>query len=349
MKPHVFIVSLFLTASPIFGQTSAVLDRSPSISLANGVMKAKVYLPDPQRGFYHSTRFDWSGFIGALEYKGHNYYGDWFSRLDTDPKYWDFNYDEDEIVSAPQTAGVGPVEEFQTNGIALGYNEAKPGENFVKIGVGILRKIDDKRYSHSDYYPLVDTGRWTVTHTKNSITFNQIVSDSQSGYAYDYTKTVRLVPGKPQMIIDHRLRNTGTKPIATQVYDHNFLVLDHQRPGPDFVIKFPFQPTVTRPVSPGLGELRPNQIAYLKTLEGKDRMQAQMKGFNNSPSDYSITIENTKVGAGVRYSGNRPLWSVGYWSIRTVLAAEPFIDFDIVPGDEYTWALTYDYYTVQKK
>jgi hypothetical protein len=74
-----------------------------------------------------------------------------------------------------------------------------------------------------------------------------------------------------------------------------------------------------------------------------------MKGFNNAPSDYSITIENTKVGTGVRYSGNRPLWNVGYWSIRTVLAAEPFINIDIVPGGEYTWTLTYDYYTVPKK
>ncbi len=182
--------------------------------------------------------------------------------LDIDPKYWDFNYDGDEIVSAPQTAGVGPVEEFQTNGIALGYDEVKPGGNFVKIGVGILRKIDDKQYSHSNSYPIVDTGKWTVTHTKSSITFNQVLSDSQSGYSYDYTKTVRLVPGKPQMIIDHRLKNTGNKVIATQVYDHNFLVLDHQQPGPDFVITFPFQPTVTRPVSPGLGELpaQPNRL-----------------------------------------------------------------------------------------
>jgi hypothetical protein len=334
--------SLLLVTTPLFGQSAAVLDQSPSVTLTNGQLKAKIYLPDPQRGFYHSTRFDWSGFIGALDYKGHSYYGDWFSRLDTDPKYWDLNYDGNEIVSAPQTAGVGPVEEFQTNGIALGYNEAKPGETFIKIGVGVLRRVDDRRYSHSDSYPLVNTGKWTVTHTKNSITFNQVLADSQSGYSYDYTKTIRLIPGKPQMIIDHRLKNTGTKAISTQVYDHNFLVLDHQPPGPDFVIKFPFQPTVTRPVSPGLGELRTNQIAYLKTLEGKDRMQAQMKGFSDNPSDYSISIENTKVGAGVRYSGNRPLWNVGYWSIRSVLAAEPFINIDIAPGSEYTWTLTYD-------
>jgi hypothetical protein len=78
-------------------------------------------------------------------------------------------------------------------------------------------------------------------------------------------------------------------------------------------------------------------------------MQAQMKGFSDNPSDYSISIENTKVGAGVRYSGNRPLWNVGYWSIRSVLAAEPFINIDIAPGSEYTWTLTYDYYTSTRR
>jgi hypothetical protein len=264
LKPTVFIVSLFVAASPIVSQTSAVLDKSPSISLVNGVMKAKVYLPDPEKGFYHSTRFDWSGFIGALEYKGHNYYGDWLSRLDTDPKYWDFNYDGDEIVSAPQTAGVGPVEEFQTNGIALGYNEAKPGDNFVKIGVGVLRKIDDKRYSHSDTYPIVDTGRWTVTHTKSSITFNQVLSDHNSGYSYDYTKTVRLVPGKPQMIIDHRFKNTGTKAIATQVYDHNFLVLDHQPPVRILSSSFHFNPPQHDPYQPVSGSSGPTRSLTLR-------------------------------------------------------------------------------------
>lgn len=340
--------ALLLAAAPLLGQSAAVLDQSPAVDLTNGVLKARVYLPDPEHGFYHSTRFDWAGFIGSLEYKGHNYYGDWFSRTDTDPKYWDLNYDGEDIVSAPQTAGVGPVEEFLTNGSALGYDEAKPGETFVKIGVGVLRKMEDKRYSHSDTYPIVDAGRWTVTHTRNTITFNQVLSDPRSGYAYNYTKTVRLVPGKPRMLIEHSLENTGTRPIATQVYDHNFLVLDHQPPGPDFTIRFPFQPTVSSPVSPGLGELRPRQIAYLKTLQGKDRMQAQMKGFGPSPADNAITIDNSRVGAGVRYSGNRPLWNLGYWSIRSVLAAEPNIDMEVTRGDKFTWTWTYDYYTLPK-
>ena len=94
----ILAVSLFLATTPLFCQSAATLNQSPSVSLTNGVLKARVYLPDAKKGFYHSTRFDWSGFIGALEYKGHNYYGDWFSRLDTDLKYWDFNYDGDDIL-----------------------------------------------------------------------------------------------------------------------------------------------------------------------------------------------------------------------------------------------------------
>ena len=41
-----------------------------------------------------------------------------------------------------------------------------------------------------------------------------------SGYVH--TKVVRLTPGKPQMTIAHFMRNTDSKPIATNVYNHNF-------------------------------------------------------------------------------------------------------------------------------
>ena len=51
----------------------------PEATISNGQVTAKIYLPDPQRGFYRSTRFDWSGMIASLEYGGHQYYGPWFT------------------------------------------------------------------------------------------------------------------------------------------------------------------------------------------------------------------------------------------------------------------------------
>ena len=112
----------------------------PQAEISNGQIRVKLYLPDAKNGYYRGTRFDWSGVIASLEYKGHNFYGPWFDRVD--PKIHDYAYVGTEVVAGPCTAISGPVEEFQTNGTALGWDEAKAGGTFIKIGVGVLRKDD---------------------------------------------------------------------------------------------------------------------------------------------------------------------------------------------------------------
>jgi len=317
----------------------------PSAEISNGEIRAKVYLPDAKNGFYRSTRFDWSGVIGSLEYKGHNYYGPWFDK--TDPNVYDFEYRGAEVVASPFSASVGPTEEFQTNGKALGWDEAKPGGTFIKIGVGVLRKPADPNaaYDHVKYYEIVDPGKWTVKKNRDSVEFTQELNDPASGYGYIYHKTVQLTKGKPQMVISHSLKNTGKNPIQTTVYNHNFLVLDKQPPGPDLVVTLPFQIQSRRAPEKDVGEVRGNQIFYLKTLEDKARMTTSVGGFSDKPSDYDIRVENKKTGAGVRITGDRPLSNVALWSIRTNLSVEPFNAMNIPPTGEFTWKLTYDYFT----
>src|SRR5262249_2652925 len=152
-----------------------------------------------------------------------------------------FEYVDADVVASPFSASVGPTEEFQTNGTALGFAEAKPGETFVKIGVGVLRRAGASSYDKAKFYELVDPGQWTVKKDAESVEFQHGLSDPATQYAYVYRKTVRLVPGKPQMVIDHALKNTGVRTIQSQVYNHNFLVLDKQAPGPDFVVSVPFE------------------------------------------------------------------------------------------------------------
>lgn len=316
----------------------------PKAEISNGQIHVKLYLPDANHGFYRSTRFDWSGVIYALEYKGHNYYGPWFQSID--PNVYDFGYQGQDVISAPFTAMVGPGEEYQTDGKALGFDEAKPGGTFIKIGVGVLRKPDDSKYDHSKTYEIVDGGKWTISKSRDSITFTHQLADPASQYGYNYRKTVRLTKAKPEMVLEHTLKNTGSRPIQTRMYNHNFLVLDNQPPGPDFTIAFPFQLEAVRPPNKNLGELRGNQIVYVKTLEGQDRMTTAVRGFSDSPKDYDIRVENRKVGVGVRIIGDRPLDNMAYWSIKTVLAIEPYIAMSIEPGNEFTWKITYDYYTL---
>jgi hypothetical protein len=148
------------------------------------------------------------------------------------------------------------------------------------------------------------------------------------------------------MVLEHTLKNTGSIPIETSMYNHNFLVLDKQAPGPDFTITVPFKMEASRLPNEKVGEVRANQILYRKTLEDKETMTATVSGFGDTAADYDIRVENRKVGAGVRITGDRPLSNLALWSIRTVLAVEPYITMTIAPGAQFSWKITYDYYTL---
>ncbi len=335
----------------------------PSAEISNGIVKAKIYLPDANRGFYRSTRFDWSGMIASLEYKGHNFYGPWFYRID--PDVYDLAYDEKGVISAPFTAALGPAEAFGGDGGALGFAEARPGGTFIKIGVGVLRKPMNgeppvpvrpaafsgrgggpDRYDHSRAYTLVDSGKWQVKTRKDSVEFTQHLTDAPDGYDYVYRKVVRLLPGKPEMVIEHSLKNAGQKAIKATVYNHNFLVMDGQGPSQDFSMAVPFPIVSPRPPSAGLLEAKGNQLTYLRAPVGEERATAAIQGFGDAARDYDIRVENKKLGAGFRVTGDRPLSSLAVWSIRTVNAVEPYNAMDIAPGQEFTWTLRYEYYTL---
>ena len=102
------------------------MNEFPHAEISNDFVRMQLYLPDTDKGYYRATRFEWSGIIASLEYQGHQYFGEWKSTHDP-------LFHEDLT---------GPVEAAITPG--LGYTEAKPGETFVRIGVGILEKPDEQ-------------------------------------------------------------------------------------------------------------------------------------------------------------------------------------------------------------
>ena len=315
----------------------------PEAHISNGQITATLYLPDAQRGFYRSTRFDWSGVIASLEYNGHHYYGPWFTGADASVR--DFVYRGADILVSTQSGVVGPAEEFQR---PQGYSTAKAGETFVKIGVGVLRKKDDTPYSAYNTYEIVDAGTWTSRPHADSVEFSQELTDPRSGYGYVYRKIVRLTAGRPELVIEHSLQNTGRLPLDANQYNHNFLVLDGASTGPEFTISFPFQIQTTRPPDPKLAEIRANQIVYLKTLEGEERVTFPIQGFGKEPKDYDVRVESRRTGAGFRVTSDRPPASIGFWSIRSVISVEPFVDVTTEPGRTTTWKYVYTYYTNPK-
>ena len=89
------------------------------------------------------------------------------------------------------------------------------------------------------------------------------------------------------------------------------------------------------------------RLVYTKTLEGVECFQTSFTGFSADVADHRIRIENRKVGAGVQITGDRPMSRLGYWSIRTVLAPEPYVDIHVEPGQEFTWKWSYDYFVTK--
>ena len=221
----------------VLAAASASAQTHPSHQITNGEITATVYLPDAKNGFYKTTRFDWSGAIGSLKYKGHDYYGTWWSKI-TD--IYDFGYEgpNKDVISADFTAMVGPAEEFG----ALGYNDVPAGGLFVKPGVGVLKR-DEANYNHSLPYPIANGGKWDVKRSRDAVEFTHTLNEPSINFGYVYTKIVRLTPGKPQMTISHVMKNTGSKPIVTNVYNHNFTTIDKQTTGPDVEITVPWQMT----------------------------------------------------------------------------------------------------------
>jgi hypothetical protein len=299
----------------------------PKVQISNGVIKAELMLPDPQNGSYRGTRFDWSGIISSLQYQGHEYFGQWYKKHD--PKIHD--------------AITGPVEEFRTNDSGLGYEEVNAGGTFVRIGVGTVRKPEEKAYRPYDTYDIVDPGKWTVHKHKDRIEFTHRLV-GENGYAYVYRKTVRLVKGKPELLIEHSLKNSGSKVIDSTQYNHNFFVIDHEVVGPDIVLKFPFTPTLMRDQG-GRAEVQGQEIVFPHEIEEKG-VFTELGGAGHEAKDYDFRIENLKTGAGVHITADQPLLKVNFWAIRTVAVAEPYIQLRIEPGKEERWVIRYQFYTM---
>jgi hypothetical protein len=87
-----------------------------------------------------------------------------------------------------------------------------------------------------------------------------------------------------------------------------------------------------------------NRFAYAKAVENTERVTGGLQGFGSNVSDFDFKIENHKAGTGIRIQGNRPLQNANLWSIRSVVAVEPFIEIAADPGREFTWQYTYTFY-----
>ena len=296
-------------------------DDYPRLQLGNGVLSVSIFLPDAERGFYRGTRFDWSGIIERVEYAGHRFYA---------PLHAEHDPCAHDGVSGP----AGEFGMFRP----MGFAEAGYGESFVKIGVGLLQKGESDEYLFHGDYRLLRAGEWQIQHDDRQVGFRQQL-EGERGWAYDYQKTIRLEDEQPEMVIEKRLENTGSKTIDLQYYNHNFTIIDDLAYGPDYSVEFPF--TTDQPVAINdIARFRENRIEVDEPLGDRSLWIPVYEG-EDPGGYYAARVRNRVTGAEVRFRGDATINRMVFWAVERAACPEPFIRITLEPGESTRWSTRY--------
>jgi hypothetical protein len=290
----------------------------PQAEISGGGVRARIYLPDPRSGYYRATRFDWAGVIPTVLYKNHEFFGQWFPSYD--PNLHD--------------SIVGPVESFD----AIGYDQARPGGTFLRIGVGVLRRDDERPLNNFTTYKIVDGGKWSSRAAKHRVEITHALAG-----VYLYKKTVRLDSKNPILILEHSLKNTGKETLETDVYNHDFYMIGGLPSGPDVTVTFPFETRSTADLH-GLAEFSGKQMKYNRELTGNQSIMTDLEGFGPTAKDYDIRVENRSAKAGVRQTSDHPISKLRLWSIHTTVCPEAYTHVKVEPGKEFRWRVAFEFY-----
>lgn len=299
----------------------------PHVTLSNGMIKAVVLLPDVKDGYYRGRRFDWSGLVWQLTYRNHTFFGEVMK-----PDKEDFNF------------GISLAEEFGS-GMGMenpvGYDEAKQGEPFLKIGVGVLEKTGDGPYGFWVPYRILEPGTWTVKKGSSWVEFVQEIKEV-NGYGYRYNKRLELRRHQPELVMSHSLTNTGAKTITTNQYCHNFFVIDHEPPGTNYQLEFGF-------VAKAKGDLKGISVKN-RTLTFTEDFHPEhpalftgLEGFTGKAAENCFVLRNLKTGAQVEVRGDFQLSAFNFFANSTAVCPEPFIAFELEPSETKSWKRVYKF------
>jgi hypothetical protein len=345
--------------------TAATRPVRPIVRLQAEGIEVDLELPAALGGSYQGVRFDRGGMITQVRAAGHTHFGEW--------KHTRTGKAHDDVT--------GPGDEFGMER-PWGFEEGAPGDTFVKIGVGRLGVPPKKparkgsttgpaqdRDAPSPYlfhqkYELVDAGRWTVaTEQVDRLEFRHELDAGPDGRrGYMYVKRLRLVAGaSPALVIERELTNTGSVPLNTDHYTHNFAQIDGTAVGPDYQIdlnaaavategrKFKALATVTDRTITFPQLIPPDRAAWSPLLpaSASPTTTAEAAPAATWPSGTLFTVLNRRTGGRMTVSQDLAPVRVVLYARDLAACVEPFIALHILPGKTARWTTTYGFDAVE--
>ena len=297
-----------------------------SAKISNGSVEARVCVAVFENPFYCGTRFDWSGAIFSLKYKGREFFGKWLPSPH---------------ISSNHDCISGPVDEFSQ----IGYDDAQIGGIFLKIGAGALFR-DAEPYNFRKTYKIADAGIRKISLSANSAEF---VHELDCGkFSYAYAKRITLAENSPRMTIEHILKNRSSEPIETLVYNHNFFTLDKKRTSNGVSVSVPFE--LRGEIVAGIPEFAQIDAKTIRIArEIPDEKFALVKNMESpkTAQSYDITVRRESDGLfGARITSDKPLEKLTFWTCPTAVCPEPFTKISVPAGGEFGWNLHYDFFAL---
>lgn len=300
-------------------QTTATSKQS--FQLKNYVLE--LVLDHPLSSYAYS-RFDWTGKIVSVKYKGV------------------------EICSVENSAdktsnciGKGFYNEFGIQS-AIGFDEIEKGQWFPKIGIGLLKKVTDI-YDFSAAYK-IKPAKFKVVEQHNQLLL-ECHQEAHMGYAYVLTKKIQL--NEMGFSINYCLQNKGSKTISTNEYNHNFISLAKKKMDRDILLTFPFT------VNPKLFVKTVNPENLVEINEGSFSFKGTPKEqffFENISGTKSVNaaweLINQENNIGIRETANFKTSAINLWGWQQVICPELFYEIKLKPGAVKNWTRTYEIFNI---
>ncbi|MFT6934766.1 MAG: hypothetical protein ACJAUQ_001156 [Maribacter sp.] len=275
---------------------------------------------------YNFSRFDWTGKIVAVKFKG-----------------IPLASVEDPNCKNENLFGKGFYNEFGID-TALGFEETNIGEWFHKIGVGLLKKEDANYAFHKPY--AIKPAAFSTIAKANSLIIN-CRSAKVNGYSYELRKEIELQ--EAGFTINYHLNNTGEKAIHTTEYNHNFTAINNDLIGANYVLNFPFklkQHLFGETVNPKSAVIIGPNAFNFNSMPTEPFFFSHLSGGERVKSAWELIHLRTKVG--IRENSNFTTDKINLWGCKHVVSPEVFFDINMGPGASTEWTRKYELFQVYR-
>lgn len=249
-------------------------------------------------------------------------------------------FDRTAFVSSARLHGVeflhvhGLCDEFGLRGYGvIGYDDARPGETFIKPGVGQLIRADSEPYFFGRRYAVKALFPVDVEATADELTVRQHVPGH-----YVYTKRYRLRTG-PTLEIAYTLMNLGDSALPVETYNHNWFAFG----GVEVTTDYTVEPSFDIPGETPATHRREGRVVRLREVPGGRGVNWSVELEPTGPH-HRLTLA-TPDGRQVRIEGDFPPARFAIWGNDAAICPELFLRGRLDPHEERSWIRRYVFFS----